>query len=336
MMKNSSSENQAYKLTAGTRLLGKWHQERYKIVRSLGSGATGKVYLAESVHGLVALKVGIDNMAITSEVNVLKHFEKVQGQTLGPSLLDVDDAVVGGVTLPFYAMEYLDGQELIAYLSNKGAEWFGLLIIQLLGDLDKLHQAGWAFGDLKPDNLLVVGPPARIRWLDVGGTTLLGRSIKEYTEFYDRGYWGCGTRVAEPSYDLFSVAMIMINCAYPKRFDKKGDKPIVLLKQKLDQSSYLGPYQHVIYKALQGKYAHAADMRKEMVEAVSNASSYKVPKQKTVSRSKSASKTRQKPVKKQMKVQKQKKKKTSYFVEIFLVCSFILLAYILYLFGQMM
>ena len=30
-------------------------------------------------------------MSITSEVNVLKSFAKVQGSTLGPSLLDVDD-----------------------------------------------------------------------------------------------------------------------------------------------------------------------------------------------------------------------------------------------------
>ncbi|WP_368506030.1 protein kinase family protein [Alkalihalophilus sp. As8PL] len=325
-MKNSYSENPAYKLAVGTRLIGKWHQNRYKVIRSLGSGATGKVYLAESVSGLVALKVGVDNMAITSEVNVLKHFSKVQGQTLGPSLLDVDDAVINGVNLPFYAMEYLDGSELMDYLSKRGSEWFGILMIQLLGDLEKLHQAGWAFGDLKPDNLLVVGPPARIRWLDVGGTTLLGRSIKEYTEFYDRGYWGCGTRVAEPSYDLFAVAMIMINCAYPKRFDKKGEKPFNQLRQMVEESNYLGPYRSVILKALQGKYAYATEMRKELVQAVSSASSYTAPK------------TRVKPQKKPKAkhIKRKKKKKSSYFVEIFLFCSFILLAYILYLFGQMM
>ena len=38
----------------------------------------------------------------------------------------------------------------------------------------------------------------------------MGSSIKEFTEFYDRGYWGLGSRKAEPSYDLFAVAMIMI------------------------------------------------------------------------------------------------------------------------------
>ena len=64
--------------------------------------------------------------------------------------------------------------------------------MQLLNDLDKLHQNGWVFGDLKPENLIVTGPPPKIRCIDVGGTTIKGRAIKEFTEFYDRGYWGLG------------------------------------------------------------------------------------------------------------------------------------------------
>ena len=85
------------------------------------------------------------------------------------------------------------------------------------------------FGDLKPENLIVTGPPPSIRCIDVGGTTLQGRAIKEFTEFYDSGYWGLGTRKAEPGYDLFAVAMIMINTAYPKRFNKK-DRGISVTK----------------------------------------------------------------------------------------------------------
>ncbi|WP_088105921.1 serine/threonine protein kinase [Halalkalibacter urbisdiaboli] len=318
-MKNSYTKNQAYKLQAGSKFIGKWHKKPYRIIRILGSGATGTVYLAETDVGQVALKVGEDNMAITSEVNVLKHFSKVQGQILGPSLLDVDDLVTPQGTFPFYAMEYLKGKNLIEYTKNRGSEWIGIIVIQLLGDLDRLHREGWVFGDLKPDNLLVVGPPPRVRWLDVGGTTLLGRSIKEYTEFYDRGYWGLGTRKAEPSYDLFAVAMILINCAYPKRFDKQGDKPLQQLKQKIESHQELIPYRLPLMKALQGKYKEAAEMKRDILEAVSNRSSYKHVSKKKVN-----------------KKVKQKKKKSSYFIEFFLLFSFLLLAYILYLFGQMM
>ncbi|MBP3953469.1 serine/threonine protein kinase [Bacillus suaedae] len=328
MMKNSYSKK-VCKFYAGDKFIGKWHQNPYQIIRVLGAGANGTVYLAQSKSGLVALKVGLDNMSITSEVNVLKHFSKVQGQILGPSLLDVDDVVKEEGTFPFYAMEYLKGSQLNDYMKSKGSEWLGILMIQLLGDLDRLHRAGWVFGDLKPENVIVVGPPARIRWLDVGGTTLIGRSIKEYTEFFDRGYWGLGSRKAEASYDLFAVAMIMLNCAYPKRFEKQGEKPLILLKQKIDEEALLHPFREVMLKALQAKYTNATEMKEEMVKALSSKGSNVIQSSRKTKVKKRVS---QAPIPKKEK----KEKKQSYFVEIFLLSSFLLLAYILYLFGQMM
>ncbi|MGO4890177.1 protein kinase domain-containing protein [Anaerobacillus sp. MEB173] len=328
MRMNDTTKSSVANLQPGTKILGKWNKKPYKILKRLGYGATGTVYLAESVNGFVALKISENGMSITSEVNVLKHFSKVQGQILGPSLLDVDDWVTPQGTIPFYAMEYLKGTELLMYMSNKGVEWIGILMVQLLGDLDRLHQAGWAFGDLKPDNLLVTGPPARIRWLDVGGTTLIGRSIKEYTEFYDRGYWGLGLRKAEPSYDLFAVAMIMINCSYPARFQKKGEGGLKQLKAAIEAKPSLVPYRHVLLKALQGKYTGAQEMRKDLVAIIGSTTS--TSRSNTKSTSSRVNRTQRKSK------QKKQKKKMSGFVEFFLITSFLLLAYVLYLFGQLM
>ncbi len=321
----SIKKSQVCNLPPETKLIGKWHKRPYKLVKELGNGATGTVYLAQSPEGLVALKMGLNSMAITSEVNVLKHFSKVQGQVLGPSLIDVDDWVTPEGNIPFYAMEYLKGQDLFTFIRGKGSEWTGILMVQLLGDLDRLHQAGWAFGDLKPENLMIVGPPPRVRWLDVGGTTLLGRSIKEYTEFYDRGYWGLGTRVAEPSYDLFSVAMIMINTCYQNRFEKNGDG-IKQLKERIQKQPMLRQYETVLLNALQGKYQDAQLMKKDVIDSLNR------PKQPVV-----AAPKKQTVVKnRNNKVVQKKKEKSSGILETFLFASFLLLAYILYLFGQMM
>lgn len=330
-MMNSSSNNQDINLYSGTEVRGKWHHHVYKVVRKLGAGASGTVYLVHSATGLVALKIGTDNMSITSEVNVLKHFSKVQGQILGPSLFDVDDTIINGRTYPFYTMEYLNGKEFISFMQGLGSEWLGILMIQLLNDLHRLHLAGWVFGDLKPDNLLVVGPPSRIRLLDVGGTTLLGRSIKEYTEFFDRGYWGIGTRKAEPSYDLFAVAMIMMNCGYPKRFAKGDGDSLQLLKKRVDDHPLLYPYRHVLFKAFEGKVTNALMMKEELIKVVSKGETLerkKVHRQPTAKSNKSKKKTMNRKIKKE--------KKPSYFTEVFLLASFLLLLYILYLFGQMM
>ncbi|HEX7065144.1 MAG TPA: protein kinase [Bacillales bacterium] len=312
---NPTLKNQARNVPPGTIIRGKWHHCKYRAVRLLGRGANGNVYLAESPNGRVAVKIGRESMSITSEVNVLKQFSRVQGNVLGPSLIDVDDWVTADGTHPFYVMEYLQGQPLLSFIRAKGEEWIGILTVQLLADLDRLHREGWVFGDLKPDNLLVSGPPPRVRWFDVGGTTLIGRSIKEYTEFFDRGYWGLGSRKAEPSYDLFAVAMIMLNSAYPKRFDKKkeGNRQ---LHEALYESKALVRYRGVITSALEGRYADAPSMRKDMVQAMSVSPS----KTKVTRRAQ-----RQKP--------KKQTKKSREWIETLLFAAFLFVAYFLYLFG---
>ncbi|WP_210367835.1 protein kinase family protein [Bacillus sp. REN3] len=262
-MMNPSLKNLC-KVIPGTIIDGKWHHNRYTIIKELGFGANGIVYLARHNDAQVALKMSDNGMSVTSEVNVLKSFAKVQGSALGPCLLDVDDWERPGKKVSFYVMEFIKGPDLLTFLQQKGADWTGIMILQLLADLQLLHESGWVFGDLKPDNLIVTGPPARIRCIDVGGTTMQGRSIKEFTEFFDRGYWGLGSRKAEPGYDLFAVGMIMVNTAYPGRFTKKSGG-INEIMAKVRQSRDLQYYESIIQKALTGKYRAAKEMRQEIL-----------------------------------------------------------------------
>jgi len=258
------SKNQDFNIPPGTIITGKWHKKQYQVLKPLGYGAQGSVFLAHSEHGRVALKFSWDNANVTSEVNVLNKFSKVRGSALGPSLYDVDDWVTGRGTYSFYAMEFINGTPLLDCVRVRGFEWAPIFILQLLNDLDRLHKEGFIFGDLKPENLIVTGPPLKLRWLDVGGITQMGRSIKEYTEFYDRGYWGMGSRRAEPSYDLFAAAMIMIHLADSIRFEK-GDQPEKQLLMKINQHALLRPYSSVLTKALKGQYKDASTMRKELL-----------------------------------------------------------------------
>src|SRR5690606_7810542 len=110
----------------------------------------------------------------------------------------------------------------------------------LFRSLTRLHQSGWIFGDLKLDNLIVMTNPPRLRWVDVGGTTQKGRAIKEYTEFYDRGYWQLGTRRAEESYDLFALTMVFLHLFYPNEFERR-EQPLQQLYRRIDQVKALAP-----------------------------------------------------------------------------------------------
>src|SRR5690625_770740 len=262
--------NQAWKkhdmqLRSGMHVKGKWHNRRYLIKKRLGQGAVGTVYLCEANGKRAALKISEQGTSMTVEVNVLKALQKVQGSRLGPYLLDVDDwKAPSGNIYAFYVMEYLQGESMASFIQKNGKEWIGVLMLQLLKDLEQLHQSGWVFGDLKAENLLVTDAPPRVRWIDVGGTTQIGRAIKEYTEFYDRGYWKMGSRKAEPSYDLFAFVMIFLNIYFPKRFEK-GLEPEKTLYKKLHDVKPLRPYSIPLKKALQGKYPSSTEMKKELM-----------------------------------------------------------------------
>lgn len=263
MMMNNTTKNR-FKINQGTVIIGKWYKQSYTIVKELGYGANGTVFLAESKTGKVAIKLSGEGTSITSEVNVLKSFAKVQGYHLGPSLIDVDDWVTTSGTISFYAMEYINGPDLLTFMKDKEAVWMQVMILQLLKDLQILHKQNWVFGDLKPENLIITGSPTRIRCIDVGGTTIQGRAIKEFTEFFDRGYWGLGTRKADPTYDLFAVAMIIINIFYPNRFHKK-EGGLKQLQEMIHKKKELHIYEPILINAFQGKYKQAQEMRQAIM-----------------------------------------------------------------------
>lgn len=330
MMMNNTLKNQ-YSFPSGTIVYGKWHHNRYTIVKELGSGANGIVYLAKCQNDLVALKMSDNTMSVTSEVNVLKAFKKVQGSTLGPSLLDIDDWERKTRRIPFYVMEYIQGPDLLTFIQTKGHSWSGVLILQLLNDLYRLHQEGWVFGDLKPENLIITDSPTKIRCIDVGGTTMQGRAIKEFTEFFDRGYWGAGSRKAEPSYDLFAVAMILINLSFPSRFTKKGDGIEQLIKV-VEAKPELDKYRNVLIKALTGKYVTALEMRKDLLKVLSNDSNG-TQQRKPIQRNKM--KPNGKPINRTRQGKRKQRKTTRVFetVCIVLIVSFL---YFIYIYGQLL
>ncbi|RKQ33041.1 protein kinase domain-containing protein [Oceanobacillus halophilus] len=266
MKMNQTWKKQDIDFKPGTLITGKWHNKQYLIKQKLGEGAIGTVYLCETEGKLAALKISEKGTSMTVEVNVLKSLQQVQGRRLGPYLLDVDDwKSPYGTSFSFYVMEYLKGEPMSHFIKKHGSVWIGVFLLQLLEDLEELHRSGWVFGDLKLDNLMVLSSPKRVRWVDVGGTTQQGRAIKEYTEFYDRGYWGLGTRKAEPSYDLFALAMVFLNIYYPKRFERVAQSEKLLFK-KLDNVKALEPYRQPLKKAIAGKYQTSDEMKSDVTK----------------------------------------------------------------------
>ncbi|MBW7458884.1 serine/threonine protein kinase [Paenibacillus sepulcri] len=207
-----------WSLSRGTIIKGKWKQGSYRVERLLGEGANGKVFLVESQRNWYALKIGADAVDLQSEVNVLQSIAEQRRSSKAESyLVDVDDLrTANGKEYPFYVMRYVRGVTLADYLSKQGAEWFPVTLYSLLGKLAQLHEAGWAFGDLKVENVLVADS-GRVELVDYGGVTAFGKGVRQFTEIYDRGYWNAGTRSADAGYDLFSFAVLCLQLYESKR-----------------------------------------------------------------------------------------------------------------------
>lgn len=253
------------KLRPYTKIVGRWNKNEYMIVRELGTGMVGSVYLCDANGRQVALKISKQPLSMTKEVNVLQSLNKAQDKRLGPYLFDVDDWQISKhESYSFYVMEYINGESFTTFMRRQGPEWLGVMLVQLLDQLDKLHKAGWVFGDLKVENLIVEQASKQVRFIDVGGTTKIGRSIKEYSEFYDRGYWELGSRRAEQSYDLFAVVMVFLTIYYPNHFAKHSNS-LQLIDHKIRKINDLRQFQRPFKKAIRNQYTTAAQMKKEVM-----------------------------------------------------------------------
>lgn len=134
---------------------------RYLILRVLGSGGTGIVYLADDpkLHRKVAVKLVRPDrvLAIGSRARGRIMREAQALAKLGhPNIVRVFDVGEYGEGV-FIAMEYVEGQTLAAAIEDgqRSADEMVALFIQIASGLEAAHAAGLVHRDLKPLNVLI-------------------------------------------------------------------------------------------------------------------------------------------------------------------------------------
>jgi formylglycine-generating enzyme required for sulfatase activity/tRNA A-37 threonylcarbamoyl transferase component Bud32 len=145
---------------------------RYRIVRVLGQGGMGTVYLAEHkvMKRQVALKV--INRVLLADADMLQRFlSEVQAASrlAHVNIVAAYDAEEAG-TLHFLAMEYVEGVSLAEYLKKKGPLPIRLacnLARQVAEGLQHAHDQGMVHRDIKPGNLMLMRS-GRVKILDFG------------------------------------------------------------------------------------------------------------------------------------------------------------------------
>ena len=134
----------------------------YRILRLLGEGGMGSVYLAEqeNPHRLVALKV-IKPGFVNAEL--LRRFEQeahVLGRLHHPGIAQIYEAGTadsGFGPQPYFAMEFIEGQPLIEFAEERHLNLRARLelMAKICDAVNHAHQRGIIHRDLKPANILV-------------------------------------------------------------------------------------------------------------------------------------------------------------------------------------
>lgn len=213
---------------------------RYQVVRELGRGGMGVVYLARDPHieRSVALKVLRDDQAVGEEfVRRLLKEAKVIGRLSHPNIVTVYD-VGEDEGAVYIAMEYLEGRPLDAIIRERkftNAE-IARLGIQAAEALNYAHEKGIVHRDIKPANI-IVQPDWTVKIMDFGiariedcfATLKTQTGVLMGTPAYMSPEQVQGSKVDGRS-DLFSLGIILYEMVAGERpFGRKSSNIATLL-----------------------------------------------------------------------------------------------------------
>ena len=168
----------------------------YRLLRRLGDGGMGEVWLAEQTHPRRQVALKLIRAALDTAAHFVARFE-AERQALAvmdhPAIAKVFD---GGATPecgPYFVMEYVRGDPITAYCDRQQLSTRERLdlFLQVCDGVQHAHQKGIIHRDLKPSNILV--------------TLLDGRPVTKIIDF------GVAKAVAQPLTDrTMYTALVML------------------------------------------------------------------------------------------------------------------------------
>jgi serine/threonine protein kinase/tetratricopeptide (TPR) repeat protein len=139
----------------------------YDVIRTLGSGGMGTVYLArqrDPIDRLVAIKVIRGGLRPASSLAARFDAERrVLGLMNHPNIARIFDAGTTPDGEPYFVMEYIEGENLVSYCDRHrlGVRERLELFLEVAEGVQHAHQKGIIHRDLKPGNILVAAIDGR-------------------------------------------------------------------------------------------------------------------------------------------------------------------------------
>ncbi|HYQ15044.1 MAG TPA: serine/threonine-protein kinase, partial [Polyangiaceae bacterium] len=236
---------------------------KYRLIRQLGQGGMGSVWLAEhlALRSPVAIKL-IEPSIATNPEALARFLREAQAAAAlrSPHVVQIlDYGVDAGV--PFIAMEVLEGESLAARLARLGrlapADTIRVMT-HVARAISRAHEAGVVHRDLKPDNIYIVHNDEEelAKVLDFGvaksnlhGLGATGSSATRTgsvlgTPYYMSPEQAEGSKVVDHRSDIWALGVIVWECflgTRPFESESLGGLVLAICARELPVPSRVGP-----------------------------------------------------------------------------------------------
>ncbi len=281
-------------------LIGSIVAERYHILKKLGEGGMGTVYLAEHVKMGRKAALKVMNPGMNSDPDAIARFnrEAANASRLNhPNVCGIYDFGETPEGLIYLAMEFIEGESLTSLIEKNGflpAPRAASIIHQAADALAVAHDYGIVHRDLKPDNIMIAkgrDGSDMVKVVDFGIAKASSSDAQKVTK--------TGLVVGTPEYmspeqlagdkldgrsDIYSLGLVAFNCltgqlpfqsnsAQEAMIMRLTDQPKTLAEMKPD-IDWPPELQAVMDKVLardaDERYQKSAEFGRDIAKAVEN------------------------------------------------------------------
>ena len=192
---------------------------QYEIIRLLGRGGMGAVYLARerALDRLVAIKVLPPEATDDESIERFRREAKTAAKLTHPNIVPLHTF---GETegMMYFVMGFVQGESLAARLKRKGrldADEVRYLLAETAAALHYAHERGVVHRDIKPDNILIDDETGKPMLTDFGvaksvtsGETLTQLGTALGTPYYMSPEQAAGDRDVDGRSDLYSLGIV--------------------------------------------------------------------------------------------------------------------------------
>jgi serine/threonine protein kinase len=240
----------------------------FKLVKLLGVGGGGAVYLGEHLKIQRKVAIKILKPGLESHADIVHRFVQeaaVLSKLHHPSIVEVYDCGVSEEVGLFLIMEYLEGCSLDEYRKKRGRlspREAALIGWQILNGLEAAHAAKIVHRDLKPQNIFMaeVGTSTIVKLLDFGIAKILDKETDSTTTqtglilgtpAYMSPEQATSTKETDHRTDLYSFGVVLFELVTGRRPFEAHTAALMMVMHRVELPPLPSAFAHELPKPME-------------------------------------------------------------------------------------